>query len=527
MRTNLPLTKRVGAAIAAIVAGVAFSACTATSTTTSSASAAGTSATATQLLADNVESHAEANDAEYDAAEAIAIKLADGASAADSDAVSVKGDVVTISAPGTYVLSGSLSNGQVVVNSSAEGKVKLVLDGAEITNSSGSAMVITAADEAVLILADGSSNSITDGKGYDTTAEDAPDAALFSMADLTIGGTGALKVTGNTGDGIASKDGLVILNGDLKVSAADDAIRGKDYLIVVDGKVDVTATEDGLKSNNEDDDTVGYISLQGGAVTVNAGDDGVHAEGDLAIAGGSLTISKSVEAVEGANIIVTGGSVDVTSSDDGFNATAGTTSSEGGGGMQSDGSLLSIGGGTILVNAEGDGLDSNGTFEVTGGTTVVSGPTNGGNGALDSNGGITVTGGTLVAAGSSGMAETPDAESGQAWVAVTLDSTLEAGQTISIVKDGKVIAAYTTVKSIGSFIVSDADITSGESYDVYVGGKLSGEAIGTYSETGSIDGATKTTTVTANEGASTGMGGPGGGGPGGGGRPGAAPSSGS
>lgn len=526
MRTNLPLTKRVGAAIAAIVAGVAFTACTATGTTTSSASAvSATSSSAAELLADNVESHADANDADYDAADAVAIKLADGASAADSAAVSIKGDVITISAPGTYVLSGSLSNGQIVVNSTDEGKVKLVLDGAEITNTSGSAVVITEADEAVLILADGSSNSVTDGKGYDTTATDAPDAAIFSMADLTIGGTGSLQVSGNTGDGIASKDGLVILNGKISVTAADDALRGKDYLIVADGTIEATATEDGLKSNNEDDDTVGYIAIQGGTVTVKAGDDGLHAEGDLSITGGNLTVAESVEAIEGANIIITGGAVDATSSDDGLNATSGTTSSEGGGGMQSDGSLLSIGGGTVLVNAEGDGLDSNGALEVSGGTTVVSGPTNGGNGSLDSNGGITVTGGTLVAAGSAGMAETPEAESGQGWVAVTLDSQLEAGQTISIVKDGKVIAAYTTVKTIGSFIVSDADITSGESYDVYVGGKLSGEAIGTYSESANIDGATKSTSVTANEGASTGMGGPGGGGGGRG--PGAAPSSGS
>ncbi len=84
------------------------------------------------------------------------------------------------------------------MNSDAEGKVRIVLDGASITNTAGSAMVITAADEAVVVLADGSENVLTDGTGYDTSADDAPNAALFSMADLTIGGTGSLTVTGNT-----------------------------------------------------------------------------------------------------------------------------------------------------------------------------------------------------------------------------------------------------------------------------------------------------------------------------------------
>ena len=107
---------------------------------------------------------------------------------------------VEITEPGTYILTGTLSNGQVIVNSSAEGKVRIVLSNASITNSSGAAIDVRAADEVVVVLAEGTSNSLTDGSGYDTSGEDAADAALFSMADLTIGGTGSLIVTGNTAD---------------------------------------------------------------------------------------------------------------------------------------------------------------------------------------------------------------------------------------------------------------------------------------------------------------------------------------
>ena len=191
------------------------------------------------------------------------------------------------------MLSGSLADGQLVVNSDAEGKVRIVLAGASISSSTTSPFVVTAADEAVLVLQDGTTNTLSDGSCYgDSTNTDDPNATLFSMADLTITGTGALHVTGNNNDGIASKDGLVIQSGTVAVTAKDDGVRGKDYLIVENGTVSVTAGGDALKSDNETDDTVGYIAVSGGTVTLDAGDDGAHAEGDLAISGGTVTVKQ-------------------------------------------------------------------------------------------------------------------------------------------------------------------------------------------------------------------------------------------
>lgn len=524
---------RVIASASALLLAATLTACGATTEPTTSAAAAtstatvqvagssattSTTAAAADALADDVESHAEADDGDYPASEAVTVTLADGASMASaSDGVNIDGDTVTISAPGTYVLQGTLTDGQVVVDSAAEGKVRVVLADASVTSTTGSAFVVSAADEAVIVLQDGTDNSITDGASYgDDSDTDAPNAALYSMADLTITGTGSLAVTGNSNDGIASKDGLVIASGTVTVTAKDDGIRGKDYAILQGGTVSVTAGGDGIKSDNETDDTVGYTLVSGAKVTIAAGDDGIHAEGDLAVTDGSVTVSTSNEGLEGATITVAGGSTTVTASDDGVNVTLGTTTTTdgaaqgggpGGGGnadQSADGAILTISGGTNVITADGDGLDSNGSTVITGGTTVVNGPTMNGNGALDSNGGITVSGGTLVAGGSSGMAEAPGTESSQGWLQVSFDSPVAGGETLSIVSGDTVVASFTTARETASLVVAAKGITSGDSYDVYVGASPADDATAGYSAGGSTDGGTKVTTVTAGQAAAGG-----------------------
>ena len=136
---------------------------------------------------------------------------------------------------------------------------------------------------------------------------------------------------------------------------------------------------------------------------------------------------------------------------------------------------------------------------VTGGTTVVSGPTGDGNGALDVDGAFVVSGGTLAAAGSSGMAVAPDADSEQGWVSATFDSAYPAGTVVQVVSGDEVVATWTADKSFASFVLSSAGITAGESYTVYVGGTASGTAVGGLTLGGSTTGATELGTVTAGE----------------------------
>jgi hypothetical protein len=453
-----------------------------TGTTSSSVAAAG--------FVSLTDTHAESDDGDYDPAAATTVTLAQGASTVDGAGASVKGDVVTITSAGTYILSGSLSDGQVVVNSTGEGQVKLVLDGADITSSTTSPVVITAADEAVVILADGSTNTLTDSaaSAADDAADDAPTATLFSMADLTIAGTGALHVTGASNDAISSKDGLVILSGTIDVQAADDGIRGKDYLVIEGGTTTVNAGGDGLKSDNATTGELGWIQVDAGDTTINGGSQGADAVGAIKIADGTINVATSEEGLQAAEITIAGGTVDITASDDGLNATSHTV--EGGGEEAEDGVLATISGGTLTVTAGSDGIDSNGSATITGGTVAVSAQGGGGgNGAFDVNGTLTAP------------------------AIVTIDaSSVAAGDRITITDSAnKVIASWKANGTAATIVVSSASITSGGTYTVYTG---------TSSSATSLDGLTKGSTVTATDAsqAATSMGG-GGHGPGGGGRP--------
>lgn len=324
------------AALTGALAIGAFAGCSTaaadTSGTASPITISDVATTTDDALADNEDytDLAALADDTWDASSETIVSLDGDSATVSGDGAAADGSTVTISAPGTYRISGTLDDGQVVVSSEADGVVRLVLDGADITSSTGSAIAVTQADDVSVVLADGSANSLTDASTYEDTSEDAPNATLFSADAMVISGTGALSVTGRSNDGIASKDGLVIVGGDITVTAVDDGVRGKDFLVVTGGTLDVDAEGDGLKADNEDGtnddgDAVGYAALLGGEVTVAAGDDGVHAESDLVVDGATVAVSESVEGLEAAHILVAGGTIDVTSSDDGFNAAGGTS----------------------------------------------------------------------------------------------------------------------------------------------------------------------------------------------------------
>ena len=492
-------------------AGTASTGTSITGATTSGTGASSGTAEAVSLDTLAADPHYDAEDLTWDAASEVAVTLADGASSvvsgSTSDAVKVDGDTVTISAAGTYRLSGSLSDGQVVVAAGEEDVVRIILDGADITSSTGSPFVVQSANEAIVFLKDGTSNSLSDASTYSDTAEDAPNAALYSQADLTIAGTGSLSVDGNYSDGISSKDGLVLAAGTVKVDAADDGIVGKDYAVLLDGAYQVTAGDDGFKSDNEDDEGRGWVLINGGDLKVRTGDDGIKAFNTLTIAAGTATVEESEEGLEAQHIVISGGTATVTSNDDGVNASGGSTGSTdaqggrggamGGGERAAGDYTVEITGGSLTINSQGDGLDSNGNATIAGGTMVVNGPTNDGNGALDVNGELVVNGGTVAAAGSSGMAVTPGTSSSQSGVQLTFGSALPAGTTIQLAdSSGAVVATFVTAKQAASLVFSSAAITAGEEYTVYTGGTAQVTAgLGE----GTLDGAQEQGTVTAGE----------------------------
>ena len=446
----LPLRQAVAGTLAAVLlAGCGASA--ASDSSGGSSTSTGTSAAATvsgttveEVLADDVA--VETGDTAYDEADATAVTLSGSTADSDGDAVTVDDGTVTIAAAGTYVLSGELS-GQVVVDSAGDGVVRLVLDDATITSETTAAIDVVDAQSVVVVLADGSSNALADAETYADTSEDAPTGALYSTADLTIGGTGSLTVTGNSNNGIVGKDGLVITGGTIDVTSVDDGILGKDYLVLTDGAVTVDAVGDTFKSDNTEDAGSGFVLIEGGELTVTSQDDGIKGV-QVLISGGTVEVAGSNEALEGSLIVIDGGDVELHSADDGVNAASSddsaSTDGQPGGEMAADSSLaLYVNGGTLEVWASGDGLDSNGNATITGGDVTVYGPTTDGNGALDVNGTFDVSGGTLVATGSAGMMVAPSSDSAQGWIATALGTTAAAGSEVVITDaDGAEVAAY-------------------------------------------------------------------------------------
>ncbi len=230
-------------------------------------------------------------DASYEAADATKIKFGNTISVQGAGA-SVSENLVTISAAGTYILSGSTPDGRILIAADKDDKVHLVLNGIDLTCADYSPIYIEQAYKVFLTLADGTQNKIADGATYAPSGSDgSADAAIFSKADLTINGSGSLNVNGNYKHGIVSKDDLVITGGTLSITAVNVGLSGKDCVKIADGAISITSGTDGIRSDNSADEQQGYIYIANGSFTVNAGCDGFQAETELRIDGGNFTIT--------------------------------------------------------------------------------------------------------------------------------------------------------------------------------------------------------------------------------------------
>ena len=431
----------------------------------------------------------------YDESEAVKITLSGKTAACNSSNVQIEDGVVTIKAAGVYVLSGTLTDGTIVVDAGDDDKVQLVLDGVSIMAADYAAIYAKNADKVFVTLAEGAGNSLTVSGDYVQTDDNNVDAVIFAKCDLTLNGTGSLTVKDNTGHGIVSKDDLVVTGGTYTIYSQDHCLNGKDSVRIADGTFNLSCDEDGIHAGN-DDQQDGYVYIEGGDINISVGDDAIHAEGLLIITGGDIDVSKSCEGVEGDKILVTGGDIDVISSDDGFNAAGGSSGSgdnhdgfgdssgsgdnhdgfggdPGMGGVDMDAdndAYILITGGTININANGDGIDSNGCIGITGGSVYVLGPSDNGNGAMDYGICAAITGGEIVAVGGSGMAQGFGDESTQCSALVNFDEWVDAGETITLTdSDGKEVLSYRVDKKFNSVVISTSDMKQGDNYTLTVG----------------------------------------------------------
>jgi hypothetical protein len=407
--------------------------------------------------------------------------------------VTISGTIATITKGGQYTISGTLTNGQIKVDADTA-TVKIKLNGATIANSSTSPFYIKKSKKTIIFVADGTTNSISDATTYSNTDE--PNACIFSNTYLAFTGTGALTVKGNYNDAISSDDQIVINNGTITVTAKDDGIRGKDYLKVNGGTLKVTAgTGHALKSDNDTDKGYGFVEINGGTVNLaSTSADGIHAvkrviinDGNVSIAasasqglrsdslvlvnGGITNITASREGAESPNITIAKGTINITASDDGLNATKGT------GGESNDGSMLAITGGNLSINAVGgDGLDSNGNISMTGGTAVVHGPRSQPEVGLDYNGTFTMKGGFLVISGIySQMTQGISTSSSQYGLKITSSSSLSTSTLIHIQDaSGNDLVTFQPLRAYTSIIFSSPALLSGTNYSIYTGGTSTG-----------------------------------------------------
>ena len=457
------------------------SASTSESTTASDSSSGSKTSTSTKSDSKQLYSYTDEDTNTEVGDNAATITCSEKTAKIDGKGATCKDGTITISSAGTYVLTGDLS-GQVVVNTGKEDTVHIILKNCSITSSTSAAINATQSKKLVITLADGTKNTLTDASTYSGQDEKGdPDAALFSKDSITINGTGSLTVNGNSKHGIHSKNNLVIVSGTLNVTAQTDGIKGKDCVVIKDGTIKVKAGQDGIQANNTKNDTKGFVWVAGGTTEISCSKQGIQAASTCQIDDGKITVTNSMEGLEGEVVSINGGTVDITSSDDGINAAQADSSSSSntqtdkgmGGGGNGDqyikGLLISINGGSVTINAEGDGIDSNGDLEVTGGTLTLTGPSRGGNGILDYNGTATISGGTVVAAGTSDMAQTFADSSKQCSLIYYFSETQKSGTTVSL-KDssGNTLTSMKVQKDYQAAIFSTSKMKQGETYSVYV-----------------------------------------------------------
>lgn len=551
---------------------------------------------------------------DYDTKTAISVKLNGTSASCESDAVKIDGNTVTITDEGTYILSGTLSDGMIIVDAEETDKPQLVFDGISVTSETCAPLYILNADKVFVTLAEGSENTLSNGGEFVTIDDNNIDGAVFSKQDLTFNGNGTLNIISPAGHGIVCKDDLVLTSGTYSISSASHGLDANDSVRITESDFTIISGKDGIHAENSDDSSKGFfymkngtlnieaegdgisagnyaqiengnidilsgggsengtktnsdswgnfpggmgggmgghgggmmgqkpdrkptgmslssatetssteteesssmkgikssgnlviengafninsaddslhsdssLTINGGSFEIASGDDGIHAEENLKITDGTINITESYEGLEALDIKVSGGAISLVSTDDGLNAAGGTDSSGmggrdngmfGGGGPggmmsgSSNGSIV-ISGGKLHINASGDGIDANGTLEISGGYTVVVGPTMGDTATLDYDSSAVISGGTFIGTGASGMAQTFSSSENQGVISISA-GTQNADTNITVKNAlGKTIVTYTPELSFNVIIISTPEIQKGETYTVSVGSEI-------------------------------------------------------
>ena len=290
------------------------------------------------------------------------VRLSDGKIESSCDSLMISGSTVTIKDGGVYIISGALSNGQIIIDAQKTDKVQLVLDGADISNSSSAPIYVRCADKLFITLKDGSENSLKVTGEYKAIDENNIDAAIFSKEDITLNGGGMLNISADYGHGIVSKDELAVCGGNISVTAQKHALAGKDCVKISDGTLKLKSGKDGIHAENTDDASSGFIYIGGGNINIDSDGDGMDAAYVLQADGGSIEIkSGEITDTQKRSNDFFGSFRPEDSSED-------TVSTKG---IKCDGSIV-INGGSFKLNCADDAVHSNGNVEINGGGFEIS-----------------------------------------------------------------------------------------------------------------------------------------------------------
>ena len=226
----------------------------------------------------------------YEESGAVYVTLSDDGITGETAGVAINGQTMTITAEGTYIFSGTLSEGQIVVDAD-NAKVQIVFDNVDITCASSAAVYVKSAEKVFVTLAEGSQNTLRNTDEYVAIDDNNIDAVIFAKSDLTLNGTGSLTIISAEGHGIVSKDDLKITGGTYDITAAGHALSGKDSVRITDGTFILTAEKDGIHSENADDEEKGYIYIADGDFTITSDGDGMDASSIVQIEDGTFDIT--------------------------------------------------------------------------------------------------------------------------------------------------------------------------------------------------------------------------------------------
>lgn len=303
-------------------------------------------------------------DADYD--DGFEITLSDDGISSSCSTLIIAGRTVTVKEEGTYIMSGTLSDGQIIVDAEKTDKVRLVLNSVNIKNSSSAPIYVRQADKVFITLPENSINVLSAQGGYNAIDGNNIDAAVFSKDDLTINGKGSLEISAYYGHGIVSKDELAICGGNITVTSEKHALAGKDNVKISDGNLSLNSGKDGIHAENTDDTASGFVYICAGNLNIVSDGDGIDAAGSLQIDGGNITVKSGGGASEAVqktpDFFVKGFSSAQTSPSD---TDAASTK-----GIKSSGSII-INGGIYNIDSADDCIHTNVNAEINGGDFIL------------------------------------------------------------------------------------------------------------------------------------------------------------